>query len=104
MDVGISEATQEVVVRIAGEAGYRLADPLTAALLRLTAGPPKLVTLDLSELTFICSLAMGVLVSFRRGVIRRGGRVRLGTTLQEPVREALDRAGLLGLFASAGPA
>jgi anti-anti-sigma factor len=100
MDVDVAEATTETVVRIAGEAGFRLADQLTAALLSLSARRPKLVILDLSGLTFLCSLAMGVLVSFRRGVVRRGGRVRLGKTLQEPVREALDRAGLLGLFAS----
>jgi hypothetical protein len=35
------------------------------------------VTLDLSELRSISSLAMGVLVAYRRGVVRRGGRVRL---------------------------
>jgi anti-anti-sigma factor len=54
--------------------------------------------LDLSELRFISSLAMGVLVTFRRGVVRSGGRVRIGEQLQPAVREALSRAGIFDLF------
>jgi anti-anti-sigma factor len=100
MDGGIDEAITDVVVHLAGEAGFRLAEPLMAALLGLSAQRSIRVVLDLSELHFLSSLAMGVLVTFRRGVVRRGGRVRLASTLQEPVREALDRAGLLALFAS----
>jgi anti-anti-sigma factor len=58
------------------------------------------VTLDLSELRFISSLAMGVLVTFRRSVVRTGGRVRLAEGFQPAVKEALTRAGLLDLFAT----
>ncbi len=39
--------------------------------------------LDLSELTFIASLAMGVLVTFRRDLGRWGGRVRIAGTRPE---------------------
>jgi anti-anti-sigma factor len=98
VDVGIGEAALEVVFLLAGDADFRLTDGLMAALLRLSARRPTLVILDLSGLRSISSLAMGVLVSFRRDVIRRGGRVRLAKALQEPVREALERAGVLALF------
>jgi anti-anti-sigma regulatory factor len=62
------------------------------------------VTLDLSELRSLSCLAMGVLVSYRRGVVRNGGQVRLRPDLQAPVRDALQRAGLLELFGEGRPA
>jgi hypothetical protein len=43
---------------------------------------------------------MRVLVEFRRGLVRAGGQARLAAALREPVREALERAGLLALFGS----
>jgi anti-anti-sigma factor len=89
-----------VIVRLTGEAGIRQVDELNAALLGLSAYRPTSVLLDLSGLSFLSSLAMGVLVSFRRGIVRAGGQVRLAPAPQEPVREALDRAGLLALFHS----
>jgi anti-anti-sigma factor len=98
--VSIKETAAEVIVRIAGEANLGQVDELTAALLCVSARRPKSVALDLSGLSFVSSLAMGVLVTFRRGVVRAGGRVRLADTLQGSVREALVRAELLALFDS----
>jgi anti-anti-sigma factor len=100
----MGELPGEVVVRVAGEAGVRQAAELTAALLGPSAGRPALVTLDLAGLNFISSLAMGVLVSFRRGVVRAGGLVRLAPGLQEPVHEALERARVLALLGWPGGA
>jgi anti-anti-sigma regulatory factor len=62
------------------------------------------VTLDLSEVRSISSLAMGVLVAFRRGVVRAGGRVCLAPDLHPAVREALTRAELTSLFETDGGA
>jgi anti-anti-sigma factor len=67
-------------------------------LLAPAARRPAVVTLDLSELRSISSLAMGVLVAYRRGVIRAGGRVFLAGALQPAVHEALARAELFDLF------
>jgi hypothetical protein len=50
------------------------------------------------ELRSISSLAMGVLVAYRRGVVRAGGRVRLAGGLQPAVHEALARAELFDMF------
>jgi anti-anti-sigma factor len=98
IEISIEQVAWETVVRLAGSGGFDQADSLTASLLPLSASRPHLVTLDLSRLHFISSLVIGALVSFRRGVVRTGGRVRLAGDLQEPVREALERTGLLALF------
>jgi anti-anti-sigma factor len=100
IEVGVTEAPGEMIVRIAGKGCVSQADALAARLLRLSARRSLPITLDLSGLTCVSCLAMGVLVRFRQGVVRAGGHVRLVTSLQEPVREALDRAGLLPLLGS----
>ena len=103
--VNVRETPEEMVVRVAGEASFELAGELASVLLRLCVRRPLLVTLDLSGLHHLSSLAMGTLVAFHRGVVRGGGRVRLAAGLQGPARVCLERAGLLTLFGAAeGPA
>jgi anti-anti-sigma factor len=98
IEISIDEAPGEVLVHIAGQASVDQVGPLSAMLLGVSSGRPSLVTLDLSGLTFISSLAMGALVTLCRGLVRAGTCMRLVPTLQEPVREALARAELLTLF------
>jgi anti-anti-sigma factor len=90
----------DLVIRARGEAGVRSSGALLHSLLS-AARRPAVVTLDLSELRFISSLAMGVLVAYRQGVVRAGGRVRLAGQLQPAVKAALARAELPGLFEAA---
>jgi anti-anti-sigma factor len=85
-------------VHLAGEAGVKQTGDLEAALLRISARRPRLVTLDLSGLKFISCLAMSVLVTFRYGAVRTGSKVRMAAPLRESVRQALQRCGLLALF------
>jgi anti-anti-sigma regulatory factor len=92
------ETPGEVVVRVAGKGCVGQAAALAAGLLCLSARRPAMVTLDLSELQCISALAMGMLETFRRGVVRNGGRVRLAANLQQPVRESLEGASLFPLF------
>jgi anti-anti-sigma factor len=91
------DAPEGMVVRLRGEAGVVEADALEAALLRLAARRPAKVTFDLSGLEFISRLAMGVLVAYRRGVVRTNGRVWLAPEVRLMMREALSRAELLSL-------
>ena len=100
VEVAIRATPEEVIVRVQGEATVVAASTLDASLLPLIARRPRLVTLDLSDLRCLSALAMGVLVRYRRAVVRAGGRVRLALTLQPPVREALGRAEVLELFAA----
>lgn len=101
VQVVVSQTADDMVVRVKGEARVDSAGALLDGLLRPAARRPALVTLDLSELRSISSLAMGVLVAYRRGVVRTGGRVRLAAGLQPGVKEALARAELLELFETA---
>jgi anti-anti-sigma factor len=98
VEVGVFRTANGLVIQVKGEASAHSAGALLSGLLAPAACRPTLVTLDLSELASISSLAMGVLVGFRRGVIRTGGRVRLAEGLQANVREALEQAGLVALF------
>jgi anti-anti-sigma regulatory factor len=96
-----------VVIRVKGEASVESAGALLSGLLAPASRRPAVVTLDLSELRSISGLATGVLVAYRRVVVRAGGRVRLAEELQPAVKEALARAESLDLFettADAGPA
>jgi anti-anti-sigma factor len=98
VQVTVSPTIDDMVIRIKGEAGVECAVGLEKGLLGPAARRPAVVILDLSELSSISCLAMGVLVAYRRGVVRSGGRVRLAEELQPAVREALTRAELLSLF------
>jgi anti-anti-sigma factor len=98
----VLETPMGPVVRLRGEAGVPEASALQDCVLSLVARRLACVTFDLSELGFISSLAMGVLVTYRRAAVRAGVRVCLAADLQPAVREALDRVGLLGLFAAVG--
>jgi anti-anti-sigma factor len=93
----VCELANEILVRVQGEAGYLESDVLDRALMSLRARRPALVTFDLSELHFLASLALGILVGFRRSAIQHGGRVRL-TALQPNVRETIEQAGLARLL------
>jgi anti-anti-sigma factor len=98
LEVVVSDNSSEAVVQIKGFATVAQADHLDALLLSLQAARPSRVILDLSELCFISVLAMGVLTTLRRGIVRTGGQVRLAPQLQPSVRESLCRAGLVELF------
>jgi anti-anti-sigma factor len=84
-------------VAIRGEASFDQAEVISAQLLRAPLDGAGLVVLDLAGLTFLSSLAMGALVSYRRGVARRGVEVRLAN-VQARVWLALESAGLGKLF------
>jgi len=98
VEVAVDQTPDEMIVRVKGEARVESAGALLSSLLVPAARRRAVVTLDLSELRSISALAMGVLVAYRRGVIRNGGRVRLAAELHPAVKVALARAELLGLF------
>jgi anti-anti-sigma regulatory factor len=98
VEVQIGQTPYEMVIRLKGEATVNATGALLNGLLVPSACRRALVTLDLSQLDSISTLAMGVLVAYCRGVIRRGGRVRLAKDLTPAAREAVARADLLGLF------
>ena len=78
---------------IKGEASFDQAEVISAQLLRIPLDAYTLVVLDLAELTFLSSLAMGALVAYRRGLCRHGVEVRLAN-VSARVWWALESAGL----------
>jgi anti-anti-sigma factor len=98
VEIAFGQTSDDLVVRIKGEARVEFAGALLGGLLAPAALRPAVVTLDLSELRSISCLAMAILAAYRRGVFRAGGRVRLTKELQPAVQEALARAELLDLF------
>jgi anti-anti-sigma factor len=88
---------QYLRVAIRGEASFDQAEVLSAQLLRVPLHGAWLVVLDLAELTFLNSLAVGALIEYRRGLCRRGVDVRLANVPAQ-VWMALELAGLGKLF------
>ena len=97
LQVELVETPQAVVARLIGEGGVMAADALQFSLLGLSAKRPALVVFDLAQLVFVASLVMGALVTFRRGVVRNGGKVKLAG-LKPDVLEAFRTARLDELF------
>jgi anti-anti-sigma factor len=95
--VSITDIPQGAVVRIEGKADVATADVMRFALLGLLARRVTLAVLDLSGLTYVSSLAMGVLVGFRRDIGRWSGRARI-VGVQPFVYEVLQAARLTELF------
>jgi anti-anti-sigma factor len=86
-----------LLVAIKGEASFDQADVISSQLLRIPLEAYSLVVLNLAELTFLSSLAMGALIEYRRALGRRGAEVRLAN-VQAQVWLALESAGLGKLF------
>jgi anti-anti-sigma factor len=92
------QAAGAPVVAVRGE--VRLdAKALEAAFMRVIAGHPKSIILDLSGLSFLSSLGMGSFVSLRNALKRTGGQLIVCGT-RPIVMDALKRARLENLFAA----
>jgi anti-anti-sigma factor len=98
LETELADTEAGVEVRLRGHADVLEADGLEAVLLRLAARRPACVIFDLSKLESISSLAMGILVAYRRGATRAGVHVSMAANIHPAVRETLDRARLLSLF------
>jgi anti-anti-sigma factor len=73
--IALSEADGTSLVRLSGDAGFPDADRLADALAAVAARRPRQVVVELCELGFISSLAIGVLVTFKYRLKRQGGRL-----------------------------
>ncbi len=98
-ELHIENSTRDgvTIVRLVGSAGYPTADPLQTALTQLAAERPATVVFDATDLDFVCSMVLGVLVSFRRGMQRNNSRVILAA-LKPAVRSAFETSRLNALF------
>ena len=86
-----------LLVAIKGEGRFDQAEVISAQLFRIPLQAYSLVVLNLAELTFLSSLAMGALIEYRRDLCRRGVEIRLANVPAQ-VWLALELAGLRKLF------
>src|SRR5215217_6778633 len=66
-----------LVVTPCGDAGFRQSELLAEALASVTARRPRAVILNLSRVSFLSSVGMGVLISFKHALARDGASLSL---------------------------
>ena len=79
-DLSVQITTQpdgSVIVALVGLADIPGAAVLERQLMAVTVKHPKHVVFDLHGLTFLSSLSMGTIMSFRRGCVAWGGKLTL---------------------------
>lgn len=89
---GVEQRDGATIVSLAGELDLYNAEDVRAALLEACAAEPALLVVDLAEVTFIDSTALGVLIEGRSRVAERGA-FRLAAAGLE-TRRALEVSGL----------
>jgi anti-sigma B factor antagonist len=94
---GVDRRDGAVVVSLAGELDLYNAEEVRSALLDACAAQPQVLVVDLEEVRFIDSTALGVLIEARSRMVDRGG-FRLAAPGLE-TRRALEVSGLDRHFA-----
>jgi anti-sigma B factor antagonist len=97
LNIQIEERATAAIVKLSGEAGQEEADELEKQLKGVLSGKSALAVLDLSDLTYIASLGIGPLVSFRNEMTRAGRKVVI-TAPPSMIRDTLRRASLQRIF------
>ncbi|HUR75018.1 MAG TPA: STAS domain-containing protein [Sporichthya sp.] len=103
LDLGVETQSDRAVVRVGGELDAHTATQLRQCLLGVTSEGPLQVTLDLSELSFVDSTGLGVLIGALKRQRTRGGTLTL-TGLSGPVRRVFEITRLVETFDIAEPA
>jgi anti-sigma B factor antagonist len=97
LNIQIEQRPTAAVIKLSGEAGQEEADLLDRQLRSVLERKPALAVLDLSGLTYIASLGIGPLVSFRNEMTRAGHRVVI-TAPPSLVLDTIRRASLQRVF------
>jgi anti-sigma B factor antagonist len=90
--LSVERADDHCIVRLAGELDLYNAPAVREALFDACADDPKRVIVDLSEVEFIDSTALGVLIEARAKMPDRNGFLLAGPRLE--TRRALEISGL----------
>ncbi len=98
LHVVVSDDSHGHEVRLLGELDMATASQLRDELVRLASGGPTLVTVDMSDLAFIDSTGLSVLITALKSLRQQGGDM----TLRAPspgTRRVLEITGLTEVFA-----
>ena len=93
----INGADNSATVRLAGELDLSVSDELRDLLDGLITSGHSRIELDLDEIDFVDSRAIGVLIGAQKRAERAGGRIRVRRP-QATVRKAFDILGLRPVF------
>jgi anti-sigma B factor antagonist len=89
---GVDSRDGAIVVSLAGELDLYNAEEVRSTLLEACAGEPDVLVVDLGEVTFIDSTALGVLIEARSRMAERQGFRLAGPGIE--TRRALEVSGL----------
>jgi len=89
LHIEAERGADRVIAKVRGSATMDTCDRLREGLSELVREAVPLMVLDLSELDFICSDGLGVLISAYHECRRRGGQVRLASPTP-PILRLLD--------------
>jgi anti-sigma B factor antagonist len=92
---GVERRNADVIVRLAGEIDLYNSGEVGAALEQITRDQPERVVVDLTEVEFVDSTALGTLIEARKRLAN--GRLVLAAPGRD-VRRALEVAGLIDHF------
>lgn len=95
--VRIEDKSDAVIVRLRGDATIADTESMRKALDPLIARKPGTVVLDLSELAFINSLGLGVLLEFRQKLHSQSTKIRLAGAKPQ-VADVFRKTRLVELF------
>jgi len=95
--VDVTPGPSGAVVYVRGSAGMAETDAIRRPLDDLVRRKAPLIVLDLSEMDFICSAGLGVLIEAHRQSHEHQGQVRL-VNPQPAVRQLLEVTNLTRLF------
>lgn len=98
LEIRVEERDGAVIAKLIGEASLATSGDLERGLMGVHARRPSRLVLDLSELTFIASLALGNLVELQQRVVGRNGGAVRAAGLRPEVRKAFEHARLDQLF------
>ena len=97
LQVTVSGAEPEYEVRLLGELDMSTAPQLRDELLRLVSGGATMVTVDLSELAFVDSTGLSVLITGLKRLRQQGGDMALRSP-SAGTRRVLEITGLTEVF------
>ena len=97
LELQARQTPQGVVASLTGDASVDHVDQLEQHMRMLAEFPPGLLVLDLSGVTYISSIGLGVLIRFRNIINEKGGKMKLAA-LGPKIVDAFRTARLDSVF------
>jgi anti-sigma B factor antagonist len=94
LQIVISNQSDATIIKLVGEARM---DTDADELLTLPATHPQKVIIDATDLTFIASVGMRLLINLQRALVAQGGKLRIAG-LRPALQRAFHEAKIMPLF------